>query len=105
MVELLGQVQSNFLSLNSNWFWVDQPKFELVELLESNTSNGSQFEVEIGEIWPIEAILHKKHVVMRLHTGPITFGCLGSFLGLFLGTFFGGDWTFQGFSIFNNPNL
>ena len=54
---------------------------------ESNTSNGSQFEVEIGEIWPIEAILHKKHVVMRLHTGPITFGCLGSFLGLFLGSF------------------
>ena len=55
---------------------------------ESNTSNGSQFEVEIGEIWPIEAILRKKHVVMRLHTGPITFGCLGSFLGLFLGSFF-----------------
>ena len=29
-----------------------------------NASNGSQFGVKTREIWPIETMLHKEHVVM-----------------------------------------
>ena len=61
---------------------------------EFNASNGSQFGVEMREIWPIEEMLYKEHVVTWLHMGPIPFSCLGWILGLFLGLIFGGNWAF-----------
>ena len=36
-------------------------------------------------------MLHKKHVVTRLYTGPIPFGCLGWILGLSFWVDFGGN--------------
>ena len=54
-------------------------------------SNGLQFGVETMEIWPIEAWLHKRHVVKGLHTGPIPIGCLGWFFCLSFWAHFGGN--------------
>ena len=41
------------------------------------------FEVEMREIWSIEAMLCKEHTITGSHIGPIVFGCLGSFFCAF----------------------
>ena len=51
--------------------------FLSLENQESNVSNGSQLEVETKEIWSIETMLRKEHVVTELHTSSIPFSYLG----------------------------
>ena len=46
------------------------------------------------KIWLIAARLHKEHAILKLSSSQMVFSCLDLILGLFLGSFFGGNWDF-----------